>query len=170
MKGRPTFVLNGEQVVSAGIIPLVFRNKDCFFLLQYRDQAEDKGAGYMYEDFGGKSQAGDDSIRAVATREAVEELNGVVTKEVLDGLRFYPWQFRDGKYVAYFVVFPLSWYLATKDTSVFGDRETHDNTRRRCAWLSYQELLTVKLHPRLKGLDAQLPLSLAEIMFTLATD
>lgn len=78
---RPHFTIDNRIYVSAGII--LYTRKDgqeLFLLQQYYDQVTSK---WIWEDFGGKSEASDKSIMDVAIRECLEELNSDITYDFL---------------------------------------------------------------------------------------
>ncbi len=76
---RPSFRVHNRTYIRAGVLfYTVHENGDIYFMMQ-----KVKGQHWQYEDFGGKSQEGDLSLKDVAFRECVEELNGLITKEFL---------------------------------------------------------------------------------------
>jgi hypothetical protein len=144
---RPSFRVNNRTYISAGALPYtVSKDGTIYFLIQ-----KVKGRSWHYEDFGGKSQLGDQSIKDVAFRECTEELNNLLTEEFLLSLPCIEHLIACNKYVLYLVELDSS--FMDKDLSMFGDHEVLWNVERTVVWLSYADLWNMHptlLHPRLQ--------------------
>ena len=157
---RPSFRVNNRTYISAGVLfYTVVDNGDIHFMLQ-----KVKGQSWQYEDFGGKSQQGDQTIKDVAFRECIEELNGLVTKEFLLDRPCTEYLVPGNKYIAYLVHLDAS--FMSMDLSVYGDRELLWNIERTVQWVKYADLWNMHptmIHPRLQPDFKQwLPLLLVE--------
>jgi hypothetical protein len=157
---RPSFRINNRTYISAGVLfYTVVENGDVYFMMQ-----KVKGKSWQYEDFGGKSQQGDLTIKDVAFRECVEELNGIITKELLSSRPSTEYLVPGNKYIAYLVHLDSS--FKNTDMSVFSDREFLWNIERKVEWIKYSDLWNMHptmIHPRLQpDLKQWLPLLLVE--------
>lgn len=150
---RPIFKINNHVYLSAGIIFYFVDDKDIIhFMFQ-----KVKGTPWLYEDFGGKSQYGDKSLKDVAIRECLEELNqGDDTKKNLESSPCIEYLVPNNKYVSYFInindIFENK-FTELPSTEVFGDREVLYNIERTVVWLTYAELWNLHpslIHPRLQ--------------------
>jgi 8-oxo-dGTP pyrophosphatase MutT (NUDIX family) len=157
---RPCFELNGYPVVSAGVLPYVRENGNILFMVQKIERS--KTYNWDYEDFGGKSDETDKSIKDVAYRECAEELNRAAgfTEEFLYSLEqsdviVVP----NSKYALHLVKLPHRNF----DVKEFGTTEILTGIKREVVWLSYKEFMEASLHPRLitKELCVLIPLTLA---------
>jgi hypothetical protein len=84
----PKFIIHGtKEVVSAGIIFYCSTTKK--FLLQKKFHHKYPEI-WHYEDWGGKSSEDDQTIYDTATREAIEETNGIFDYNTLAGLLNHP--------------------------------------------------------------------------------
>lgn len=70
----PVYLYENMEFVSAGVVFYRIRRGAEFLFME----KQDKKGQTIYEDPGGKSNAEDDCIEAVAAREAAEELNGKI--------------------------------------------------------------------------------------------
>ena len=144
---RPSFRVNNRTYISAGVLfYTVAENGAIYFLMQ-----KVKGKSWQYEDFGGKSQPGDTSIKEVAFRECVEELNDCITKEFLLTRPCIEHLIPYNKYVVFLVELEPS--FMNKDLSMFGDHEVLWNVERTVVWLKYADLWNMHptlLHPRMQ--------------------
>jgi hypothetical protein len=144
---RPSFRINNRTYLSAGVMFCCVDDQGVIrFLLQ---RVKDKP--WIYEDFGGKSQTGDTSIKDVAFRECQEELNNRFTKEFIQGLPCIEYLIPYNKYVTYLVKLDSS--HMNMDLSSFGDHETLWNIERTVVWVTYEDLWNMHptlIHPRLQ--------------------
>ena len=163
--------------VSAGVL---LYTKDtqgmCSFMMQKtKDRSLGAGRGaWMYEDFGGKSDTVDKSIKDVAWRECVEELNGkcnitcdYLDQQLAEGHSFI-YRVPDNKYMLYIIYIPPE-FKRQMDMSEFGSHEILDGVPRTVTWLSYHDFMKLDskdLHPRFKPdeLRDKLPLLIASTM------
>lgn len=76
----PVYLYENMEFVSAGVVFYRIRNGAEFLFME----KQDKKGQTIYEDPGGKSNAEDDCIEAVAAREAAEELNGKIQDPARD--------------------------------------------------------------------------------------
>ena len=157
---RPSFRINNRTYISAGVLfYTVHDNGTIYFMLQ-----KIKGRPWQYEDFGGKSQLGDQSIKDVAFRECIEELNGLITKEFLMSRPCTEYLVPGNKYIAYLIHLDPS--FMSNDLSVYGDRELLWDIERTVQWITYSDLWNMHqtmIHPRLQPDFKQwLPLLLVE--------
>ena len=147
---RPSFRLHNRIYLSAGVTFYSINSSgEIYFLLQKKP----KGTGWDYEDFGGKSQAGDLTIRDVAFRECEEEINGAlgIKKSFLETCPQAEFLIPINKYAMYLV--KLDEKFMKIDTKVFGECETLFSLERTVKWVSYRELFDMPaamLHPRLQ--------------------
>jgi len=123
------------EIKAGGVIFYTFDKDECIlkFLL-----INNNG---IYEDFGGKTDLCDKSIFDTITREVEEESNKIFTrKEIFDKIKNKnPLYTKNSKYILYF--------CHIKDheqykSSMFGDREFHENIERTVEWISYNTLKT----------------------------
>jgi hypothetical protein len=144
---RPSFRVNNRTYISAGVLfYTVSEDGTIYFLMQ-----KVKGRPWHYEDFGGKSQQGDYSIKDVAFRECIEELNNCVTKEFLFSRPCIEHLIPYNKYIVFLV--HLDFSFMDNDLSMFGDREVLWNVERTVVWLKYADLWNMHptlIHPRLQ--------------------
>lgn len=150
---RPSFMVQGRTYVSAGILPYTMDLQGNFHFLFQRLTSEDRR--WTYEDFGGKSEAGDTSILNVALREFQEESNGIDTmrpeflREQLKDNRSIVYKIPESKYILFLIYIPLP-HKETMDLSLFGTTN-HDGMTRNVEWLSYKSVMELddhRLHPR----------------------
>lgn len=164
---RPTFLVNNKVYVSAGV--LIYTNDEMenyYFLFQRL--TNDKRM-WTYEDFGGKSQNGDNSIEDVAFRECYEETNKLVftpefLKKQLKDRRSVIYQIPECKYMLYIIYVPYD-FKENLDLDQFGIKN-NDDQPRILEWLSYKSLMeldTTDLQPRFMPTDFKinLPIILA---------
>lgn len=167
MTDRPIFMVKNRIYVSAGVLPYnIDADGNVSFLVQRLIDGK-----WLYEDFGGKSDAGDNCIEDVAFRECVEEMNNVgpITHEFLNQQlgdnRSIIYRIPDDKYMLYFIYVPSN-VKSTIDTSIFGNMND-DHTVRKVEWLDYRDLMDLgddQIHPRLIPGDfkSNLPLILSQ--------
>ena len=103
-----------------------------------------------WEDFGGRTDKEDPHIIETAFREASEESNGIITKELLEDLikrnkrKCYKIA-QDNTYFVYLIYVPKRMKgEMTKES--FGEREPHDGITRFVEWVEK----SVHFHPRLR--------------------
>lgn len=155
---RPVFIIDGSTFVSAGVLPYCEYNNTTYYLVQKR---MDKP--YL-EDHGGKSDLNDQSIEDVALREMLEEFNMLApvckrpskspfTEELLKKQLPLCEQILApaSKYVLFFLKLDLM-----HDTKQYGTCEVDCNgkytVKRIMKWVTKDELIRSKVHPRLHGL------------------
>ena len=166
---RPMFRVNNRTYLSAGVLFCTMSDSGTVYFLMQKV----KGKPWQYEDFGGKSQKGDLTIKDVAFRECIEELNGCITRDFLDNLQCIEYLVPYNKYIAYLVLLP-SEFMKT-DLSIFGENEVGENGKdswnleRNVVWVTYEDLWNMhpsSVHPRLQpDLKHWLPLLLTEAEF-----
>lgn len=161
---RPTFSINNRTYVSAGVIPYTMDSQDNYYFLLQHLTSDTRN--WSYEDFGGKSQQGDDSIEAVAFRECHEETNfqPVFTSEFLQAQlkdeRSMVYSIPECKYMMYLIYVPPS--FRDLDLGQFGT-SNNDGQPRVLEWLSYKSLMELdntKLQPRFVPADFKINLPL----------
>jgi hypothetical protein len=102
-----------------------------------------------YEDFGGKTDPRDASIKETIAREVFEESNGVFTRgfvhSQIKGKGVY---MRSGKYLLYFIELH-----ERIDVSKFGTIETTEQIPRTVEWIESNLFLSrnINIHPRLRS-------------------
>lgn len=150
---RPYFTVSEELYVSAGVVFFTEYEGQTHYMLQRITKPD----GWDYEDFGGKSQYGDKSIKDVALREAQEELNGKISTEYIKMQMTDPRSHSKGHfmYMAYFVYVPPS-FLQT-DLKQFG---TCGDVERTIEWVT--DLQNVLLHPRLARMIPSAPIPIEQ--------
>lgn len=104
------------------------------------------GIEYCFEDFGGKTELTDNSIKFTACREAEEESNGIFKKEMLLKKLKYATYFSYSKYVLYFININS---IDFDPEQQFGDKENHTGIERYVEWITITDLNKVRLHPRI---------------------
>lgn len=132
----------------AGIILTTINpnNNKVYFLLQYVFDRQ------HLEDFGGIREPQQTFIDT-AIKEFIEETNNV--------LQITPTKFRkmiennslklrteDNRYHLYLI--PVSSIYLNYDCEDFGEKEEYENIRRMCMWLTIDDILKFKIHPRCK--------------------
>lgn len=160
MTERPVFIEKNRLYVSAGVL---LYTKDpqgtCSFMLQ---KIKDRGP-WTYEDFGGKSDVCDKSIKDTALRECLEELNcledsytGPITWQFLEtqlaDRRSIVYRVPDNKYILYIIYVPYE-LKSSMNMKDFGTYEILDGIQRTVTWLSYRDFMELDskdLHPRFK--------------------
>jgi 8-oxo-dGTP pyrophosphatase MutT (NUDIX family) len=158
--------------VSAGVIPYTFKDDTYHFLLQHLTGTQ---RSWSYEDFGGKSQVGDQNIEDVAFRECHEETNYSnyfspdFLRKQLQHERSVIYQIPECKYMMYFIYVPPE-YLSL-DLSQFGSTN-NDNQLRILEWITYRTLMEMdgaKMQPRFVPAEFKinLPLVLSNHMIGL---
>lgn len=165
---RPCFKINNQKYVSAGAMLYTIKDGKIFFMMQ-KIAADGKfNCTWEWEDFGGKSEKGDRSIKEVAVRECWEELNGKVEKEFLHKQIADEMSFRckipQCKYMLYVIYVPPD-YMDRFTTEIFGDMEDLDKVKRTVHWIGYdmfyRYVIAKKVTPRLKGNATNLIIRLA---------
>lgn len=142
---RPIFYFNQKNMTkpckAGGVIPYILREDKIIYLLliKCRDR---------YEDFGGKTEPGDESIKETIAREAWEESNYIIPKEyTLHKTKGYGAYILKCKYLLFFMKAQIDY-----DTSCFGDTEKHENIIRTVEWVPITMIdKNFNLHPRLKS-------------------
>lgn len=136
---RPIFVHKNKLITSAGITPYIFDNNELYLLFINIDD--------KYEDFGGKTAPIDLSIYDTASREADEESNGILSKEIIHNLLpNSPYFQNKTKYITYFVQLDQKY-----DVSLFGNIEITDQIERTVEWIKFSDIKDKKFHPRLNN-------------------
>jgi len=158
---RPSFRVHNRTYLSAGVMFYCIDSEGIIhFLIQ---RVKDKS--WIYEDFGGKSQKGDKTIKDVAVRESSEELNGVFTPEFIQGLPCTEYLIPYNKYIAY--IAKLDSVYLNMDLTQFGNHELLWNLERSVVWVKYEDLWNMHpslIHPRLQpNFKYWLPLLLTEL-------
>lgn len=167
MTTRPIFMVRNRIYVSAGTI--FYTNDEqgnIKFLIQQLGPGQKNS--WKYEDFGGKSEVGDESLHDVAFRECCEEMNfgkpfhtESLLRECLKDKRSIIYTIPEDKYMLYIL------YI-NKDTAESLDLDSYgtinnDSTPRRVVWITYKELMELNdsdLHPRLHSNQLKVNLSL----------
>ena len=158
----------GDIVCASGMIPFCKKGKKIFLLVQIKDG--------MIEDFGGVADRIDAHPIDTAIRETVEESNASIfgrpcrsraqywrdwrneRKKLIYHVNLvwfrgvYEYLFPDFKYALYLVKFN-SKQLKKISPEKFGEREFHDNIKRKVNWISVRDLRNYELHPRLRYLN-----------------
>jgi hypothetical protein len=133
---------NDMPVKAGGILPYKIMNGELYFLMINKNN--------IYEDFGGKIENSDETPEDMASREACEESNCLLDKEIIkrniieSSFNIY---IKHAKYVLY--IFQANRYVEKLHSTQFGDAELHDNIKRTVEWISYEQFLTSKKHVRL---------------------
>lgn len=141
---RPTFYLDKTSKKfpcrAGGVMPYYLTKNGIYFLMI-------KNNG-VYEDFGGKTDEKDRSIRDTIVREAQEESNFIFPrKSIRSQIKNNGIYIHKSKYLFYFIK-AEKYY----DVSIFGDREIHDNIPRTVEWVHIDTLSDKKLlHYRLRS-------------------
>ena len=102
-----------------------------------------------YEDFGGRTDPVDKSIKETIVREVIEESNGIFTKEfVYPKINKHGLYIKSGKYLVYFI--KLKKRL---DVRRFGTLEMTEQIERTVEWINGNKLVVgeVIIHPRLRN-------------------
>ena len=162
-KQRPVFMIDNHPYVSSGIIVYTVDQQGVIYFLMQRTYR----GSWRYEDFGGKSEAGDASLDDVAFREFVEETNNHkdFPYDMIRAGMSHPGSrhcIPECKYILYVVRVPASVYESVQGLD-FGDHETCDNIKRDVLWISYKELFETPdahIHPRIVSFKRDLPLEL----------
>jgi 8-oxo-dGTP pyrophosphatase MutT (NUDIX family) len=168
MSDRPVFTENNRIFVSAGVL---LYTKDTQGIYSFMMQKTQNRGSWIYEDLGGKSDPNDKSIKDVAFRECLEELNfkGGITRDYLEQQLLDPhsitYSVVDNKYMLYIIYVPYE-IKAKMNMNEFGDHELLDGVPRTVTWLSYRDFMSLDskdLHPRFKPdeLRDNLPLLIA---------
>ena len=157
MTERPCFYINNKPYLSAGVLFYSLDQQgNIYFMLQHV-----KEKPWKYEDFGGKSQNGDQTIMDVAIRECCEELNEIFDKSFFMKRECIQYLIPDSKYVLY--LFSLDPEYINCNTQHFGNHETLTGVKRDVVWLTYRELVEHRaIHPRLVDLKYEVSLLLAD--------
>jgi hypothetical protein len=170
---RSHFYHNHQIFVSAGIIPYTCDQSGKYHFMFQRLTSPDRK--WTYEDFGGKSQACDQSIQDIAVRECREETNfsepftsDFLTNQIADP-RTVVYRIPAFKYMLYVVYVPPE--LLKLNLAQFGT--SNDEHPRVLEWLSYVTIMAVddlEFHPRLGGeFKTSLPLILASASASVST-
>lgn len=165
---RPCFLIDNRVYVSAGVLPYTVDSKDTYYFLFQRLTNDTRK--WTYEDFGGKSMAGDTSISAVAFRECHEETNYRDTftpaflESQLQDKRSVIYRISESKYLLYLIYVPPE-LKDTMNLEQFGT-SNNDEQQRVLEWISYKSLMEIDdkdMHPRFIPSDfkCNLPLILA---------
>lgn len=135
MTDRPTFNLNNDSnypVRAGGILFYYLNSKKetpMYELLLIK-------CNNKYEDFGGCTDIKDKSIIDTICREVEEESNKIFEKDFIKN------KINDIKPV-YIKICKYALYLVELDeyynTTLFGDKEIHDNINRTVEWVTYDE-------------------------------
>jgi len=162
---RSHFYHSHQVFVSAGVIPFTCDAAGKYHFLMQRLTASDRK--WTYEDFGGKSQACDQSLQDIAIRECLEETNNTepftadFLKCQMADSRSVIYRIPVCKYMLYLVYVPPE--LLKLDLTRFG--ANNDEDQRVLEWVSYTTVVgldDMDLHPRLGGeFKISLPLILA---------
>lgn len=133
IKERKTFYYDDYPCRAGGVLPYVKallpdNSEQTYFLFIVK---------YLnIEAFGGKTDIDDNNIRDTAYREAMEESNDVLytcfDKTDLKDVQYFP----KSKYLLYCIQIK-----DIIDPEKFGDREIHDNIKRKVIWLTYDQVL-----------------------------
>lgn len=109
-----------------------------------------------FEDFGGKIDEADKSIRKTVARETYEESNKLINKKQLElRLESAPYIYvKNSKYVCFIV--EATYEESQLNSKDFGDVELHENIQRTVKWIPLSTILTpeiikYKLNWRLKS-------------------
>jgi 8-oxo-dGTP pyrophosphatase MutT (NUDIX family) len=150
---RPKFTYKNQIYVSAGVVPYTLDKHGNYYLLLQRLTNDSRQ--WTYEDFGGKSEEGDQSIEDVAFRECYEETNYIETftpqylKQQLEDSRSVIYRISSCKYMLYLIYVPPE-LKDTLDLAKFGI-ENDDKQPRVLEWLSYKSVMELddeELQPR----------------------
>lgn len=145
---RPTFYYNDDpkKPIRAGGVLFYYQDGDEPEILMIKN-------GEKFEDFGGRTDAVDQTARDTIAREVEEESNCIFSKqEIMSYLNDKNTiHVHNSKYLVYFV--ELNKYY---DPKIFGDREIHDGFDRTVEWIPYSQLMDKdfireKLHFRLRN-------------------
>jgi 8-oxo-dGTP pyrophosphatase MutT (NUDIX family) len=125
--------------ISAGGCLFYKRNKQGeieLLLIKYKDPGWPR-----LDDLGGQIDKTDETILDAIIREASEETNHVITKNMMHNLllKNYTQTFYNKK-AKYFMLFIEVDDDFFPDTSVFGDLEVEDNIERTIKWYKYQDI------------------------------
>lgn len=171
MSTRPAFKINGNVYVSAGIVFLRRTKHGIEYMMQQIKYDDPKWIrDWSWEDFGGKSEPKDRSIFAVAYRECLEELNSVISPQLLLTLLhnrkktrrlLYP----QSKYVLFLI--DVTDTKLDIDPKICGEMETHTGIKRHVQWLTKQQLhkefasnnVTPRINQRILGKPRRVRLS-----------
>lgn len=149
---RKTFYLDDDEskpVTAAGVIIYRFNSGVMEVLL-----ADTRGT---FEDLGGRADNDDKDIMSVAAREAHEESNELLSKTKIKNRLKKATPIYGGtkmKYVIYII--EANEDEAKLKSSDFGDKENHDNIKRKIKWfpvdkISTAEMFKEKLNWRIKN-------------------
>lgn len=140
MGERPVFYLKLNQPCKAGgVIFYQIRNNRVELLLIKHNG--------LYEDFGGKTDNIDRTIKDTIIREVVEESNSVFTRfEVRDKIRGRGLYLPQAKYLLYLV--PLEKEVNSED---FGNKEIGLDIDRTVEFVPYDKINYKLLHMRLRN-------------------
>jgi len=149
---RPTFFVRNFPIRAVGV--LFFRRTETgvdFLFMRRRPFHDEPPTDWLYEDFGGKTDAVDKTVIDTAAREVDEESNHAFNMDWLKEQLFVAkWRgnyFINGrsKYIVFIVPVPED-----LDLTVFGDMEAGTNYRREVLWVSQDQIMDLTLHPRLR--------------------
>lgn len=132
-----------KSVSAGGIVIYKIINNDIFMLLiKYSDPKFPK-----LDDFGGQIDIEDEKIESAIIRETYEESNGLIKLEdkIFENSDKYYTQ--DAKYLFYLHKVDSDFM---NDTTIFGNREEHDDFNRTINWYRYNGNLRRRLSIRLK--------------------
>jgi 8-oxo-dGTP pyrophosphatase MutT (NUDIX family) len=135
---RPRFTVEGHSYVSAGIIPITLSNDTYYYLMSFRHDKQ------CLEDFGGKSDPGDETLVNVALREYAEETGGHHPVSGDDIVAHIP--VPEAKYMI---------YLAEVDWDVTSElcayHEPGTVYKRRPIWVTKETVSQYAVNPRIKN-------------------
>ena len=156
---RPTFTCSKGDIRAGGVLYYYFNlsnNRLEILLTQYQ-----KG---LYEDFGGKTDAGDINIQDTISREVSEESNNIFNRKKTNKIlkRISYTYVPDSKYAVYFV--ELKFRIPEKK---FGNVETFLNYERNVNWVDYNDIKYSKLNARLRSKYVKKRLSYIKYQFDL---
>jgi len=147
---RPTFSYldNDNMPIRAGGVIIYRKINNQIELLLIKKII---GDSERYEDIGGKTDKKDaDELETIA-REACEETNSIICKEIIRKQLEYSKSFYNlkSKYVVYFV--KANKYERKLKSDVFGNVEIHDDINRTIEWVPSEMIINkmINLHPRL---------------------
>jgi hypothetical protein len=142
---RPTFYINDNPIRAGGVI-FYYQDeltKNIKLLLQYTERTRNYVKRFLYEDIGGKTDEGDESINDTVIREVVEETNGVINKELItkyltkDVKKIY---LEKGKYCLFLV--KVNDDIKNVNRRLFGKEETLSGKQRQFFWIDADRLRT----------------------------
>lgn len=133
----------GSGIILTTINP---SNNKVYFLLQYVFDRQ------HLEDFGGIKEP-NQTFLETAIKEFIEETNNILhispkkIKDIIkkDGIKLST---IDNRYHIFLI--PVSSNYLNYDSKDFGEKEEYENIRRVCMWLTVEDILQFKIHPRCK--------------------